>query len=241
MFQVKRSPQVYDVVVIGSGAGGGTAVKVLTDLGINVALLEAGPMLNPAKDFKEHVLPYQVDHRGAGAHAEQYFGRQQWGYFSAPNGYWDIAGEPYTVAKDNEFRWFRSRIIGGRTNHYGRISLRFSDYDFKPYSTDGLGCDWPVTYDEIVALVRQSRGIHRRHRHQGGHPHRARRQLPAAHSAARARSADPARQQEARHPLHPVAHGDAHQAVSTAAPPAIIADSADAAARPRRPSPPARR
>src|SRR5262245_21028503 len=138
MFQVRRSPQVFDVIVIGSGAGGGTTVKVLTDLGVNVALLEAGPMLNPAKDFKEHLLPYQVDHRGAGPHAEQYFGRQQWGYFSAPNGYWDIDGETYTVAKDSEFRWFRSRIIGGRTNHYGRISLRFSDYDFQPYSFDGL-------------------------------------------------------------------------------------------------------
>ena len=159
MFQVKRSPQVFDVVVIGSGAGGGTAVKVLTDLGVSVALLEAGPMLNPAKDFKEHVLPYQVDHRGAGPHAEQYFGRQQWGYFSAPNGYWDIEGEPYTVAKDNEFRWFRSRIIGGRTNHYGRISLRFSDYDFKPYSTDGLGIDWPVTYDEIAPYYDKAEGF----------------------------------------------------------------------------------
>src|SRR5712664_1188821 len=159
MFQVKRSPQVFDVVVVGSGAGGGTAVKVLTDLGVSVALLEAGPMLNPAKDFKEHVLPYQVDHRGAGPHAEQYFGRQQWGYFSAPNGYWDIEGEPYTVAKDNEFRWFRSRIIGGRTNHYGRISLRFSDYDFKPYSTDGLGTDWPVTYDEIAPYYDKIEGF----------------------------------------------------------------------------------
>jgi choline dehydrogenase-like flavoprotein len=159
MFQVKRTPQVFDVVVIGSGAGGGTAVKVLTDLGISVALLEAGPMLNPVKDFKEHVLPYQVDHRGAGPHAEQYFGRQQWGYFNAPNGYWDIEGEPYTVAPENEFRWFRSRIIGGRTNHYGRISLRFADYDFKPYSTDGLGTDWPVTYDEIAPYYDKAEGF----------------------------------------------------------------------------------
>src|ERR1700730_8518079 len=122
MLQVKRSPQVFDVLVIGSGAGGGTTVKVLTDLGINVALLEAGPMLNPAKDFKEHVLPYQVDHRGAGPHAEQDFARQQWGFFRRPNGYWDNQGQPLSVAPDYQFRWFRSRIIGGRTNHYGRIS-----------------------------------------------------------------------------------------------------------------------
>jgi choline dehydrogenase-like flavoprotein len=150
MFQVQKSAPVHDVVVIGSGAGGGTVVKVLADLGVKVTLLEAGRMLQPQKDFKEHMWPYQVSHRGAGDKAEYYFGRQQWGYFSAPNGYWDIEGEPYTVAPGSEFRWFRSRIIGGRTNHYGRISLRFADYDFKPHSTDGLGDDWPITYEDIA-------------------------------------------------------------------------------------------
>src|SRR5215472_15268579 len=109
MLQVQRSPEVHEVVVIGSGAGGGTVVKVLTDLGINVTLLEAGPMLNPAKDFKEHVWPYQVDHRGMGPNAEGYFGKSPWalGYFAAPNGYWEVPGEPYTVAPDSKFRWFR--------------------------------------------------------------------------------------------------------------------------------------
>ncbi len=150
MAQISSSPSVQDVVVIGSGAGGGTTVKVLTDMGIPVTLLEAGPMLNPARDFKEHVWPYEVDHRGAGDHADLYFGRQQWGYFAAPNGFWNVPGEPYTVAPDSHFSWFRSRILGGRTNHYGRISLRFSDYDFKAYSFDGLGRDWPVTYDEMA-------------------------------------------------------------------------------------------
>jgi choline dehydrogenase-like flavoprotein len=149
MAQVQRSAEVHDVVVIGSGAGGGTAVKVLTDAGVRVTLLEAGPMLDPMKDFKEHEWPWEVNHRGAGEHAELYFHRQQWGYFNAPNGFWDLPGEPYSVAPDSQFRWFRSRILGGRTNHYGRISLRFSDYDFKPYSFDGLGHDWPVSYEEM--------------------------------------------------------------------------------------------
>ena len=66
MFQIVRPRGVADVVVIGSGAGGGTVTKVLTDLGVNVTLLEAGPMLNPARDFKEHMWPYQVPHRGSG-------------------------------------------------------------------------------------------------------------------------------------------------------------------------------
>ena len=152
MLQVQRSPEVHDVVVIGSGAGGGTTIKVLTDLGINVTLIEAGPMLNPAKDFKEHVWPWEVDHRGVGPNAENYFGKNiyPFGYFQAPNGYWDVPGEPFTVAEGSEFKWFRSRILGGRTNHYGRISLRFADYDFKPYDFDGLGYNWPLTYDEMA-------------------------------------------------------------------------------------------
>lgn len=147
--EVKRTPKVWDVVVVGSGAGGGTMVQVLTGLGIEVALLEAGTMLDPFTDFKEHMWPWEVAHRGAGEDGAYYTGGMQRSYFSAPNGFWTIEGEPYTVAPGSEFQWFRSRILGGRTNHWGRISLRFADYDFKPYSTDGLGTDWPITYDEL--------------------------------------------------------------------------------------------
>ena len=148
--QVIRSSPVYDVVVIGSGAGGGTMVKVLTDLGVNVALIEAGPMLHPAKDFKEHMWPYQMEDRGAGKGGATYFGNgPAFGPYLAPNGYWDIEGEPYTSAPGNSFKWFRSRILGGRTNHYGRISLRYADYDFFPHTRDGLGTDWPIRYEDV--------------------------------------------------------------------------------------------
>ncbi len=152
MFQITPRSQVYDVVVIGSGAGGGTVTKVLADLGVNVALLEAGPMIDPAKDFKEHMWPYQVPHRGIGDGGAGYFGRNPFpfGYFSTASGGWQLKGEPYTVAPGNKFEWFRSRVVGGRTNHFGRIALRFADYDFAPYSQDGLGADWPITYDELA-------------------------------------------------------------------------------------------
>ena len=142
MSYVIRSPKVFDVCIIGSGAGGGTAAKVLTEGGLNVVMLEAGPPLNPAKDFKEHVWPYQLAHRGVGVggHSDE---------FMAPNGFWDIEGEPYTTAPGNDFHWFRSRIVGGRTNHWGRIALRFAPVDFLSQSTDGMGDDWPITYADV--------------------------------------------------------------------------------------------
>jgi len=146
-----QSAPVYDVVIIGSGAGGGTVTQILTSMGISVALLEAGPMLDPIHDFKEHMWPWQVEHRGLGPGCQSYFGKPYpFGYFTATFGGWELEHEPYTVAEGSHFMWFRSRILGGRTNHYGRFSFRFADYDFKPYSRDGLGTDWPISYDELA-------------------------------------------------------------------------------------------
>jgi choline dehydrogenase-like flavoprotein len=147
MPQVIRSPKIYDVCIVGSGAAGGTAAKVLTEGGLNVVMLEAGPPLNPEKDYKEHVWPYQLEHRGAGVGGKK---RNFGGEFMAPNGAWEIDGEPYTLAPGTRFRWFRSRIVGGRTNHWGRIALRFSPVDFKVRSNDGMGDDWPISYDDVA-------------------------------------------------------------------------------------------
>ena len=151
MFQIIRNGLVADVVIIGSGAGGGTMTKVLTDMGMSVTLLEAGPMLHPETDFTEHMWPYQVPHRGSGPGGASYFGRgRDFGWWTAHSGGWKLEGEPYSVAEGSKFQWFRSRIVGGRTNHYGRISLRYADYDFKPYSRDGVGTDWPISYEDIA-------------------------------------------------------------------------------------------
>jgi len=147
MAQVIRSPKAYDVCIIGSGAAGGTAAKVLTEGGLNVVMLEAGPPVNPLKDYKEHVWPYQLPHRGAGVGGKA---MADFGEFLAPNGSWEIEGEPYTTAPGSRFHWFRSRIVGGRTNHWGRIALRFAPVDFQARSSDGMGDDWPITYEEVA-------------------------------------------------------------------------------------------
>jgi choline dehydrogenase-like flavoprotein len=148
MPQVIRSPKAYDVCIIGSGAAGGTAAKVLTEGGLNVVMLEAGPPIHPETDYKEHVWPYELDHRGAGV-GGRLRGKLN-DEFLAPNGFWTIEGEPYTNAPGTNFQWFRSRIVGGRTNHWGRIALRYAPMDFKARSNDGMGDDWPISYQDVA-------------------------------------------------------------------------------------------
>jgi choline dehydrogenase-like flavoprotein len=147
MAQGIRSAKTYDVCVIGSGAGGGMAAKILTEGGLSVMMLEAGPALNPEKDFKMFMWPYELAHRGVGVGGKDAL---NFGEFLAPNGAWEIEGEPYTSAPGANFHWFRSRIVGGRTNHWGRIALRFAPIDFRSKTRDGIGEDWPISYDDLA-------------------------------------------------------------------------------------------
>ena len=149
MAQVGASAEVHDVVVIGSGAGGGTVTKVLADMGVRVLLMEAGPMVSMS-DFKMLHGPFSVWHRGAGEQAQLYTTGQATPLGFNANFAANTTDEPYTVAPGSRFRWFRSRCIGGRTNHYGRVQLRYADYDFKPRRSDGLGWDWPIGYEDIA-------------------------------------------------------------------------------------------
>jgi len=142
--QIIENERKYDVVVVGSGAGGGMATKILTDKGLTVALMEAGPYFDPANpDQQLHLKwPYESPRRGRGS-------TRAFGDFHASYGDWNVDGEPYEMKGDTKFNWWRSRMLGGRTNHWGRISLRFGPNDFKRKSIDGLGDDWPIGYDDI--------------------------------------------------------------------------------------------
>lgn len=135
---------LYDVCVVGSGAGGAMAAYVLANAGARVALLEAGGEWYANRDSAMFRWPYESPRRGA-ATPERPFGE-----FDACDGGWSIEGEPYTTAPGTRFDWWRARMLGGRTNHWGRISLRFGPDDFRRRSLDGLGHDWPIAYDDVA-------------------------------------------------------------------------------------------
>lgn len=140
--QIKESSQEYDVCIVGSGAGGGMAAHELTKAGAKVVMLEAGGWFD-SEDFAMFTWPYESPRRGASTRL------QPFGEFDACFGGWDIEGEPYTTTEGTKFDWFRGRMLGGRTNHWGRISLRFGPDDFRVKSIDGMGDDWPLSYEEI--------------------------------------------------------------------------------------------
>jgi choline dehydrogenase-like flavoprotein len=142
--QIKETPEEYDVIIVGSGAGGGMATKQLADAGFNVAVVEAGPFFDPAdpKTMTQLKWPYESPRRGAGT--DRTFGAWDMAY-----GGWEIEGEPYTHEPGTQFKWFRSHMLGGRTNHWGRISLRFSQKDFKHKDVDGYGENWPIDYSDV--------------------------------------------------------------------------------------------
>lgn len=142
-FQIKQQPKKYDAIIIGSGAGGGMAAYVLANAGLKICLLEAGPYYDPAVDSHQLKNAWESPRRGASTKFRPFgdFDGCYWG--------WEIDGEPYTQAPGTKWEWWRARMLGGRTNHWGRISLRFGPKDFKRKSIDGLGENWPIGYDDV--------------------------------------------------------------------------------------------
>ena len=147
------NPEVFDAIVVGSGATGGYAAKKLTEAGMTVALLEAGKAITP-KDFTEHQMPWDLPGLGLDESGmEKTRPIQSKCPGCTPYNYsWFVNDleNPYVTEEEKPFYWFRQRVLGGRSLSWGRQTYRMGPLDFKAATHDGYGDDWPITYEEMV-------------------------------------------------------------------------------------------
>ena len=150
-----RQSTTFDVVIVGSGAGGGTLAAHLARRGVQVAIVEGGPRVNTRTDFNTHAMPFDFPNR------------------QIPT------MRPGKAGFDSE----RSRGVGGKTMLWNAVALRFSQRDFKGRTFEGAGEDWPIGYNGHRPLLRHDRTRGRRLRQPRRPGRSARRHLPSAGSA----------------------------------------------------------
>jgi choline dehydrogenase-like flavoprotein len=161
--------ETYDVVIVGSGAGGGMAAHTLTRLGARVAVVEAGGH-NMDRDIRHHQwwweMRYRENYRPDPVHVTLTEKRYSVGGGESVqtivfdgNAHFEYMDEHffvkirdwrYTHPEGLPYRWVRARSIGGKTNCWGAGAARWGPVEWKPYSYDGVGIDWPISYDEIA-------------------------------------------------------------------------------------------
>ena len=130
------------------------AAWVLAERGLKVLMLEAGRHYDPYRETPMFALNRDAPLRGSGTPEKAF------GYYDATvDGGWQVPGEPYTSAPGSDFLWWRTRMLGGRTNHWARNSFRMGPYDFKPKSRDSLGVDWPIAYEDLAPWYDRTEAI----------------------------------------------------------------------------------
>ena len=141
MFQIVNPKPVYDVAIIGSGAAGGMTAHLLTEQGLNVVMLEAGPLRHPGEFPIHRVRRWNLPYRGLrGDYMEEWLASS--GFFADP------LKEPYGAEGEDGFEWVRVRAVGGKSLFWAGVTPRFSPDEFQP--RDSYDTHWPITYDEIA-------------------------------------------------------------------------------------------
>ena len=135
-----------DAIVVGSGAAGGWAVKELTEAGLRVLLLEAGPERTPAGAGRAWAARLWRHARGVQPVQEMH--AEYW--IKDPRLFVNDVEHPYSTPPEHPFVWIRGRQLGGRTLLWRGVTLRLSDYELAAAERDGYGPSWPLRYRDLA-------------------------------------------------------------------------------------------
>lgn len=123
---MRRYPvaEMADYCIVGVGAAGGVLLQRLARAGFRVIGLEAGPFWDSERDWVSDE---------AGSH------KLYWNNLRITGG-----SDPISLGSNNS-----GQGVGGSTVHWAAFTPRFHPSDFRTYSQDGVGADWPMSYEEL--------------------------------------------------------------------------------------------
>ncbi len=153
--QIKETSDVFDAIVIGSGATGGWAAKEFCERGFNTLMIERGRFVEHRKDYvTEHKPPWDLPLRGQVptqvSDAEHGVQKHCYAFNETTRHLFGNDKElPYSTEPGTSFSWIRANQLGGKSLLWARQCYRLSEHDFAANQLDGHGIDWPVRYADL--------------------------------------------------------------------------------------------
>jgi choline dehydrogenase-like flavoprotein len=153
----------YDVVIIGAGAGGATCAWTLCDAGVNVLLLEAGPVYDPSKDYRLNLpqwektqFPDKKPDHDFYTFAPMQTLEKQYDHLRSRN---HITGLYNPSDKRKAFLYHHVSGVGGSTLHFTGEAHRMNPASMRMYSRFQVGADWPINYQTLEPYYKQAEKI----------------------------------------------------------------------------------